>query len=226
MKLPSLSTPLLGIIFFRERGAFTSACNSQDHDHHDHHHRIVPQDHRAIAGVDEIPFPDCGAESPSKEQRLAAGLIMDHFHSRRDSGARNQYEIPVHFHVVRNDDGSGDVSDNMLNQYMDGLNDAYEGSSFSFKKHSIERIDSSTWHLIDSSNYWDLAYAHHKGGIGDMNIYFADIQIAAGGWAYLPHGGTAGSYWDGIVLESNYIKYGLSSSYVRDSVLPHEAGHW
>jgi hypothetical protein len=176
-----MRTIFLSSLLFAIHTDQTNACNGHHllQQHHDlNPTSVVPEDHRSLTGTDSIPFADCGAESPSQMDRIAAGQIMEHFKARRDSGIRNDFQIPVHFHVVRDDEGNFDLTESMLQEYMDRLNSAFSGSQFSFVHQSTERIDNSDYHYIDDQNYWNLAYEYHKGGKSDMNIYFADIQIA------------------------------------------------
>jgi hypothetical protein len=230
MKLSSFSVVLLGLI--SQTQYFTTRACTTGHSHDDDGHHTA--NHRRLGGTggkgkpDVIDFPDCGTPKPSKEEEIEAGKHVDEWRSNRRNNkdkrllAEVNYQIPVTFHVLRSGTGGGDVSDTQLDQYMFHLNDEYGESSFTFYKKGTNRVKNDYWHLCNSDTFYDAGKNLRVGGIGDMNVYFCDIQNGAGGWAYFPQ--ARGQYFDGIVIESNYVKYGFPASYVRRPVLPHEAG--
>ena len=203
------------------------ACS--DHDHHHHHHNDdLPEEHRHLqATLDAL---ECEAILPSPGEKLAASKVMVDFkkHARHSRGLQSSgakvYQIPVTFHIIRTDSGEKDVSDSQIDQYLAYLNDHFEGTPFTFVKNLVNRLNRSDWHFCDYNVHYEMGQQIRVGGIADLNVYFCSITTGAGGWAYYPS--SAGQYWDGMVVESDYTKYGFPSSYVRRTILPHEAGHW
>lgn len=174
----------------------------------------------------ELPT-ECGTKSPTKEQMIQAGQVIQKWKQSQSSKAIDyknqlQYGIPVVFHVLRTDTGGGDVADTLLEEYLGHLNTELSDAPFSFFHQETNRVDKSAWHYCDYGTYLDAAQSLRVGGKATMNIYFCNIQFRAGGFAFFPT--SAGVYFDGIVLESNYQKYGYPASFVRRTVLPHEAG--
>jgi predicted Zn-dependent protease len=193
--------------------------------HEDHHH--LRQERHLDDDVD-FEFPPCGAEESKPEQRLEESKVMSHWktrHANRDLGETN-YVIPVHFHVLRDDDGKkGDVTDGMLYAYMQHVNEAFSSTPFSFLMSSVERIDNTELYKCTFSNGREAKTAHNVPGTNNLNVYLCDIQNGSGGWSYQPY--LAGTNQDGVVIESNYRKYFVpSKGYIRRTVLPHEVGHW
>jgi hypothetical protein len=225
MKLLAPAIVLLGLVS-ESRHFSVLACPAHSHDEH----VDFAADHRGLAGKPDY-FPlECGTEVPTKKQQVQAGKAVDEWKSKRGNGRDKRllpevnYQIPVTFHVLRQDNGDGGVPDALIDQYMDHLNNEFTGSAFSFYKKGANRVNKSAWHFCDYERYWEAGQNLRVGGIADMNVYFCDIQTGSGGWAYFPYGSTPGQYWDGIVVESNYVKYGWPADYVRRTVLPHEAG--
>jgi predicted Zn-dependent protease len=144
-------------------------------------------------------------------------------HVNRDLGETN-YRIGVHFHVIRDGNGNGDVTDGMLYAYTQHLNEAYSSAPFTFLMSSVERIDNTAWHKCTFSNNREAKAAHNVPGANNLNVYFCDIQNGSGGWSYMPY--LAGTDYDGVTMESNYQKHGFREGYIRRTVLPHEVGHW
>ena len=201
----------------------SSLCCSHDDAEAPSKHRGL---HRGHGHKKKLPST-CDAKRPSPKDMIITGKAVQEWKkSRKDTRAlrTTQYTIRVTFHILRADPNTGDVSDALLAQYMNILNNEFSTTPFSFVHVGTNRVDNPSWHACDNNNYWDFTAALHVGGKNDANIYFCSIQTGSGGWAYYPYGGTAGSYWDGIVAESNYVKYGFPSTFVRRTILPHEFG--
>jgi hypothetical protein len=245
MKLQSFSTALLLCLHNQFVSVHGCSSHSHDHDHdHDHRHladkkipecgaRVPTKEQRLDAGKAvanwRAKLGGNGGNGNGNSGNGGNGQIRGGKASNRGGVQRYlnavSYQIPVTFHVIRKDNGDGDVSDTLIDQYIDHLNNEFTGSPFSFVKVTTNRVDNSAWNDCNSDTHFDgFGPELHVGGIGDMNVYFCNINSGSGGWAYYPNGGTAGQHWDGIVLESNYTKYGYSSDFVRRTVLPHEAG--
>jgi len=171
-----------------------------------------------------VQTPQCGAPEPTEFEMIQSGIAYMNW--KQDHAGRNlqdiSYPIPVTFHVIQDDNGGGDVTDEQIEQYIEYGNDAFEGTPFSFYIKKVERVQNSDWHFCNFDTYHEMALSLHEGGIADMNVYFCDITTGEGGWAYFPQ--AAGLYFDGVVLESNYRKWGRAPDYVRRTVFPHEAG--
>lgn len=158
------------------------ACRGHHQHHHaDSHHRdLLEEDNDA-----DFDFLPCGMGATSDEQRLEESKAMSSWkakHANRNLG-ETDITIPVYFHVIRDDQGNGDVPDGMVYAYLQSLNDEFAGTAFSFRMISINRINNSEWHACTFSNNREAKTVHNVPGKQNMNVYFCDIQNGSGGWA-------------------------------------------
>src|SRR5688572_15525452 len=100
----------------------------------------------------------------------------------RASGAA--YTIPVHFHVLSASNGTGaNVSDAMLQQQIDVLNDRFAATPFRFQLASVDHTTNDAWYgMQDGASERAAKTALRRGGAGDYNVY----TKSAGAWTYLP----------------------------------------
>ena len=166
--------------------------------------------------------------------------------------------IPVRFNVVYKDvgQGGGYLSDERIEAQMDVLNDAYEGTGFSFYLDEIDRVAQPEWFNLVSANGSTPRYYRGSGkevkmkqffyGDSDsetLNIYTASLAQSLLGWAYFPSDFTAAatdgnplpSYFDGVVLDYRSLPAAEGtdsgdatrySTYGEGDTATHEVGHW
>lgn len=208
------------------------ACDHDYHEHHGHLRRSL-KSAEATAGNDTIIAleamfkPSCGAHQPSLGEMFEAGAVVENWKQENAKNGRKlldiRYRIPVTFHVLMSDKGDGALSDSQLAEYLDSLNTAFRGSSFTFYLKGTNRQRKNYWHYCTYDSFFDAGKQLRVGGVADMNVYFCNIQDNTGGWAYFPE--ARGRYMDGIVIRSDYTKFGFPQGYVRRKALPHEAGY-
>jgi hypothetical protein len=187
MKLPSFSFSLL-LLLSETLHYRVGAC--ANHDESDHHHlRRLANEDNSKDDEEDVELPACGAEGTSSEQRMVEAKLMSKWktrHYNRDLSQTN-YEIPVYFHVIRDNVGNGDVPDSQLSRYLDYLNEGFTETAFSFRLVKTNRINSSEWHKCSYANNRYVKEAHNLGGVASLNVYFCDIQNGSGGWSYVSY---------------------------------------
>ena len=166
--------------------------------------------------------------------------------------------IPVRFNVVYKDTGQGGgyLSDARIAAQMDVLNQAYQGTGFSFVLQEINRKAQPEWFNLVSANGATPRYYRGSGKEVKMKQYFQDETVTSEtlnvytaslaqfllGWAYFPSSfdpdATAGNplptYLDGVVLDYRTLPAakGDTGDTARDPVYgegdtaTHEVGHW
>ena len=142
--------------------------------------------------------------------------------------------IPVAFHVIMKDASSGDVSDAMIQDQMDVLNDAFSGASggastgFSFQLVSIDRTVNRKWATIrsGSKNERDMKAALRDGGPETLNIYTGVLGGRLLGWATFPWNVDASLSYDGVVILNSSLPGGSAEPYNEGDTATHEVGHW
>lgn len=204
---------LIQLFCFQSGIVSTVACE------HDHHHRhndktnknLTFTGHRILEAASSEQF-SCGAKPVSQKEKRETGKVYLEWKKGRSSGApgwwnhhgrrlqTTNYLIPITFHVIRQNNGAGDVSNSKIAQYVDYINTAFMGTSFQFYQKTILRTDNSTWYNCNGDKFLLFSKDLHQGGKADMNVYFCSLPYGTGGFAYYPYG-TAGQYWDGIVME-------------------------
>ena len=151
------------------------------------------------------------------------------------TGSSTVYEIPVVFHVLTRTNGTGNVSDALINSQIDVLNEdfrAIAGSNggsgtdvrIQFNLVAITRTANNTYYN-DGGSYWnELAW--------DTTEYLNIYSNTAGGnlgYAYVPNGGgVVGNIWDRVVLYwpavGSPAPYGSPYDLGRSGT--HEVGHY
>ena len=158
--------------------------------------------------------------------------------AQRGRGVNFQTTVPTYVHVVHHADGTGNVSNQAINDQIQVLNMTFGGfeggypTGFSFELAGITRTPNTAWYLAGQSTSSERAMkrALRQGGDNALNIYLttADLYL---GWAYYPsqtdHRGSA--YLDGIVVDWESM-LGTSPRYAgrydQGETATHEAGHW
>lgn len=144
------------------------------------------------------------------------------------------YTIPIVFHIIYKNDGTGNIPDSRIINQVAVLNEDYRaisgtlgGNGFDvriqFELAGITRTKSNRWFRDRNENYKRrLAWDQNE----YLNVY---TNSASGylGYAYFPQD-SAGEWWDGVVL--NYAACGGrnegSAPYNQGRTLVHEIGHY
>lgn len=165
--------------------------------------------------------------------------------------------VPVRFHVISKEKGKGggNVSGARVREQIRVLNDAYEGTGFSFELEEITRTVQPEWFNLVSANGATPRYYRGSGKevkmkqalYGDstsetLNIYSASLAQFLLGWAYFPSsfdpaatgGDPLPSYLDGVVVdfrslptvENDTGDSRAFSVYGEGDTATHEVGHW
>jgi len=158
--------------------------------------------------------------------------------SEYDPNGGQVYEIPVVFHILRRNNGTGEVSDALINSQIDILNEdfrALAGSSngtpqdgvdtrIQFTLAGITRSNKNSWYNDSGSYYNSLSWDTTQ----YLNIY---TNQAGGnlGYAYVPSGGgVVGSSFDRVVLNWRYVGRNSpgGAPYNQGRTGTHEVGHY
>ena len=142
-------------------------------------------------------------------------------------------EIKVYFHVIRDNNGNGDVSDATLDQQITILNNSFGGNTggantpFRFVKACVNRVSNTTWYNMSnpgSQQETAAKTALHRGGATDLNFY--TINDASSAWARFPWEYDAFPVLDGIVVPHTLMPGGGRQHFDLGDIAVHEVGHW
>ncbi|PPQ99839.1 hypothetical protein CVT24_009633 [Panaeolus cyanescens] len=183
----------------------------------------------------------CGSTNTASAEESAniRNLVQNYTHST--AHARNQTRparpIDVYFHVIlENQNGDGDVSDNVIQQQVDVLNRHFSGTDVSFNLAGVDRHVNTLWYhsAYDTTNARvDMYRTLRIGGVADLNIFLTALDIPPAGARRLY--GYATFPWDyqtrpvnldGIVLDRQTLPGGNLADINTGGVGTHEVGHW
>lgn len=141
--------------------------------------------------------------------------------------------IDVYFHVIRDDNGNGNVTDGQVASQMTVLNNAFSGTPYKFRfpieiqNYKPDRIDNSDWY----SNCYGSAESEmkeilHQGDATDLNIYTCNPNGGILGFATFPSSYPSRPLLDGVVILNESMPGGNAVPYHLGDTATHEVGHW
>ncbi|QKW39222.1 zinc metalloprotease [Actinomadura sp. NAK00032] len=132
--------------------------------------------------------------------------------------------VRVHFQVVYG--SAGNVSDTVLRQQLDVLNNAYSGSGVTFTLSEIRRTNNAAWFSNPEGYESQMKRALHTGNAQDLNVYTADLGSSLLGWATFPSSYRSQPSMDGVVIHYQSLPGGSLGNYNEGDTATHEVGHW
>jgi hypothetical protein len=137
---------------------------------------------------------------------------------------------------------NGDVTNKMLREQIDVLNEAYAGldpsapnsatnTPFRFEIAGIDRTTNEKWFNsgIDSKEEREMKEALHIGGANALNVYVNNAGGVYLGWSTFPFGYTSDPLEDGVVVLYSSLPGGDCCDdrvYNQGDTATHEVGHW
>jgi hypothetical protein len=182
----------------------------------------------------------CGTKHPTEAQAEAIETHTQSLGASKAPGDRFAVEsnavtatINVYFHVVTNTSGQGNVSDQMIADQIQVLNDSYSGltgganTRFRFQLAGTTRTANNTWFAAgpDTAAEAQMKAALHQGGAADLNFY---TNNGGGllGWATFPNWYAGNPLDDGVVCLYSSLPGGGAVPYDEGDTATHEVGHW
>ena len=144
-----------------------------------------------------------------------------------DASAVTRVEIPVHFNVLH-DGGTGDLSDQELDDQLSVLNDAFKAHDIVFHRASVNRRDDPVFFRMTMNSpaerraKTELGKEQHR----SLNFYTAGIGAGLLGWATFPSDFPGDPVRDGVVILYTTLPGGTSAPYNLGLTAVHEVGHW
>ncbi len=137
--------------------------------------------------------------------------------------------IPVRWHVVRsgNSASQGNISDTMIQDQIDVLNDAFSGTGFQFYLAGTDRTTNSKWY----TGCYGSQERKMKQGLAidpanNLNIYSCKPSQGILGYAYFPNSYAESSWRHGVVLLDQSLPGGSAAPYNLGDTATHEVGHY
>lgn len=137
-------------------------------------------------------------------------------------------EVPVAFHVIRDNSGGGNSATvTRIQNQIEILNQAYQSFNISFFVHSIHYTNNSTWFSVNAGSPTESqmksALAVHPNEI--FNVYITNPASGLLGWAYFPDTYPENSFMHGAVITHTSLPSGQAPFHLGHT-LTHEAGHY
>ncbi len=145
-----------------------------------------------------------------------------------DATFRKIKTIKTYFHVITNNTGFGNVSDEQIASQISVLNEAFQKSEFFFDLVKTDRTANSEWFNMPygMASERNAKTALRKGGAEALNIYSCIPGDWILGYAYYPSNYSRDPILDGIVILFTTLPGGSAVPYNLGDTATHEAGHW
>ncbi len=147
--------------------------------------------------------------------------------------SRGTIRVPTRVHIIRRNDGTGNVTDTQVTRQMRVINNAFKGMTsdaaaptpFRFNVVSIDRTNNTDWYnwTFDDDDV-PAKRALHQGRANTLNIYIAGLQEGLLGYAFFPVPDPL--FRDGLVILNESMPGGSAAPYNKGDTATHEIGHW
>ncbi|WP_258405285.1 zinc metalloprotease [Shewanella mesophila] len=143
--------------------------------------------------------------------------------------------IPVYFHVITADDGSGDVS-SLIGDQLNVLQLAFSGADgsggfdtkFTFEHKGTTLSANDAWYTAGPGTLAEseMKQVLRRGGAETLNIYVNNMGGGLLGWATFPTDYARYPVNDGVVVLNQSLPGGTAAPYNEGDTATHEVGHW
>jgi len=166
----------------------------------------------------------CGTTpTPTNVLSLVQNAIDNNRSQRRSS--RNLVNVQVAWHVIHASNGAGNISNDMIVDQIEVLNDAYAPYDIFFTLVSVDYTMNDNW--FTDMNQYESAYKQQLNidPVHHLNIYSGNMPGLVG-WSYLPYQWPEGSYMHGVCLLYSCLPGGTAYPYNAGDTATHEVGHY
>lgn len=135
--------------------------------------------------------------------------------------------IPIAFHVITNDNGEGNVSDDRLLQQVAALNSAYENININFNIKSIDRTKNNFYYnAVPGIQEYIMKYFLNIDPANILNIYINKPGDNILGFATFPWMYSESNFLHGVVILNESLPGGTAENYNLGKTAVHEIGHY
>jgi len=173
----------------------------------------------------------CGTANPSREEVAAVERTLADAKLFFDAAAAAaNVSIPVRWHVIRsgNSVSQGNIPDSWIDDQIDVLNAAYQGTGFSFYLAGTDRTTNRRYYTgcYSSGTERKMKQALAVDPAHNLNIYSCSPSGGILGYAYFPNSYKESDYHHGVVLLDQSLPGGDAAPYNLGDTATHEVGHY
>ncbi len=172
----------------------------------------------------------CGTKHFSAEEMLNLENSVNQWLAKGNGvTTENIITIPVAFHVIRYNDGTGDVTNQQLYTQINVLNTGFSNTNFRFSLYKIDRTNNSTWmtHSYDSPEETQMKQTLAINPRYVLNFYICALSGSfMTGYARFPSEFPEDSYMHGVVIRNTTLPGGTHPDYHYGITGVHEVGHY
>jgi len=139
--------------------------------------------------------------------------------------SRNMVNVQVAFHVIYASNGAGNISNDMIIDQIEVLNDAYAPYDIVFTLVSVDYTMNDSWY--NDMEQYESTYKQqlHVDPVHHLNIYTGNMPGLLG-WSYMPYSWPENSYMHGVCLLYSCLPGGTAYPYNAGDTATHEVGHY
>jgi cysteine-rich repeat protein len=185
----------------------------------------------------------CGTRDVAETELVAFESTLDRLVPEAATPDRvsGSVTIPVHVHVIQDAAAGSKLSaslEDQITKQIQVLNDDYSGkqgghnTAYRFQLVTpIDVVQNQAWYhvLPNTKEERDMKTALRKGGVGDLNLYFAALGVNGRGllgWSTFPQDYSKDPIMDGVVVLTDTLPGGPAAPYNLGATAVHEIGHW
>lgn len=136
--------------------------------------------------------------------------------------------VQVVWHVIHAG-RSGNLTDTMIADQIQTLNEDYKSYGFAFKLNQTNRVDNTRWfnNITPEGNLQtQMKRSLRKGDEATLNLYSVDFGNGLLGYASFPWNVQSDLTNDGVVFQYSTVPGGSETGYNLGKTATHEVGHW
>lgn len=137
--------------------------------------------------------------------------------------------VPVYWHSISAEDGSGTVSEQQILESIQVLNNAYKQTkTFQFQLVNVQHLMSEEVDEVDveDDDQVELLKSIRMGGKNALNVYTTELNEGLLGFATFPQDINEEFILDGVVVSYDALPGGAFGEFSLGGTLVHEVGHW
>lgn len=202
-----------------------SSGMAEAHDHRHHHHH----DHRELEGKEEGGF-NCGTDSPNAAKQAQAQKAVENWRAVKAASAADgpiaettttSVVIPTYVHLIYGSNPSENEVIGDAQRQIDVLNEALDGSGFSFDLREVQQFENPSWWTTsaNSSEEEEMKTQTRVGGPDALNIWFNNISGSILGHAKFPFQVDDDLSIDGVVCRHSTKDGGTLTNYNEGDIV-------